>query len=201
MWGSTGRRWWASVWQERTGAPGCRDFGRWPKRRSPAWRWWPICCLRRHAGASGRYDDAVVRLVRAVELFGTVRLQQAHGIDIRDPDQARLPEALRAELAVSRDRWPGSLELSYHMLEALGDPVGRLFARRRAVLREALACCRDSLLLSGSAALDEQEYEAVRNRLEGFLHEAARVVAASLHAPQLPRSEVLEWVELGPAGA
>ncbi|BBM69640.1 TIGR02710 family CRISPR-associated protein [Rhodothermus marinus] len=149
----------------------------------------------------GRYDDAVVRLVRAVELFGTVRLQQAHGIDIRHPDQARLPEVLRAEPAVSRDRWPGSPELSYHMLEALGDPVGQLFARRRSVLREALERCRDSLLLAGSAALDEQEYEAVRNRLEGFLHEAARVVAESLRAPQLPRSEVLEWVELGPAGA
>ncbi|ACY49719.1 TIGR02710 family CRISPR-associated CARF protein [Rhodothermus marinus] len=143
-----------------------------------------------------RYDDAVVRLLRALELFGTIRLRQAHGLDVGQLEPARLPERLRETLASTGYRGAVEVETVYRLLEALGDPVGRLFAKRRTSLLEALEQSRHSRLIGGNFSIDEQTYGVVRSRLEGFLHEAARLTDQTLQAPQLPRSEVLDWVGL-----
>jgi len=148
----------------------------------------------------GRYDEAALRLYRAMELFAATRLRQAHGIEAGLPTPSQLPESLRSIYALcwnEAGQVRPQLELSYRLLEALDDPVGRLFGRRRQELREALARCRRSPLLEGSETMDPPTYEAVRSRLEGFIREVARRLGVTLPAEQLPRADVLEWVELG----
>ncbi len=148
----------------------------------------------------GHYDEAAVRLYRAVTLFATVQLREAHGRSVSDPDLERVSESLRGLLALYHSA-AGHLrpnpEIIYRLLEELGDPVGVLFARRPAV-RKALEACRRSYLLEGDQALEASEYETLRNRLEGFVREAARRIEVKLPARQLPRAEILEWVELAP---
>ncbi|MDQ7039533.1 MAG: TIGR02710 family CRISPR-associated CARF protein [Rhodothermus sp.] len=146
----------------------------------------------------GRYDEAALRLYRAVTLCATVQLQKAHGLSVNGLDLEQVPEALRGFFALYHSE-AGHLrpdpEILYRLLEELGDPVGELFARRPAV-RKALELCRQSYLLEGDQTLEASEYETLRNRLEGFVREAARRIEINLPTRQLPRAEILEWVEL-----
>ncbi|SHL09845.1 CRISPR-associated protein [Rhodothermus profundi] len=154
----------------------------------------------RRRAHQGRYEEAAVRLYRAMTLLAAVQLREAHGLEAGDPDLERVPASLRSLFALRRsetDRLPLDPIITYRLLEELGDPVGALFARRPAV-RKALEACQQSCLLEGDRTLDASAYETLRSRLEGFVREAAQRIEVRLPTRQLPGAEVLEWVELAP---
>jgi CRISPR-associated protein (TIGR02710 family) len=78
----------------------------------------------------GRYDDALARLYRLTEMLAQWILRKEFGIDTAAVDLAKVPDPLRAEFEVSRNRQGViqiGLDWDYRLLEALGHDVGRRF--------------------------------------------------------------------------
>jgi len=81
-------------------------------------------------GIEGKYDDAVARLYRAVELLAQSILNRTYGIKSNDVDLTLIPDTMRSTLEQHRSE-DGviriGLVLNYKVLAALGDPVGAHF--------------------------------------------------------------------------
>jgi len=115
----------------------------------------------------GRYDDAVARLYRAIEMAAQVALE-ARKPAIRtgqvQPDQ--VPASLHSEFVqryMNREGTALQLPLyaSYRLLDALGSPLGARFARVEEAVRGLLAARNGSILAHGLVPIDRAAYEAL----------------------------------------
>ncbi len=79
----------------------------------------------------GKYDDAVARLYRTVELLAQVTLRERFGIDTGNVDIDLVPEPLRDRFRDHRDPRDGKIRIglraAYDVLEVKKDPVGQVF--------------------------------------------------------------------------
>lgn len=124
--------------------------------------------------AQGRYDDAVGRLYRALELTAQVWLRQRYDLDTSNVDVARVPEAMRARLEKMRDEKGVvkiGLLLAWDVLAAFpDDPIGAAFAAQRGELLDFLSVRNESLFAHGQRPVSQQDYEAHAPRVTAFLH-------------------------------
>jgi CRISPR-associated protein (TIGR02710 family) len=135
-----------------------------------------------------KFDDAVARLYRAVELRGQVAFEAACGTSTSKVDPAKVPESLREEYQRRyRDPGTGMLRLplfaTYRLLDAIGDPVGAGFRQRKTELDQLLDARNASILAHGLVPLDAQRAQHLRD-VVGML------VPPDLERPQFPR---LPW--------
>ena len=119
--------------------------------------------------ARGRFDDAVARLYRALELLAQTRLRQRQPpLNSSDLDPEALPVTIRPrylrmrEISEMQGHGPqiklGLLE-SYLLLEALDDPLGRVFAGHRQKLLDVLQKRNHSILAHGLTPLGQADYD------------------------------------------
>lgn len=143
----------------------------------------------------GRFDDAVARLYRAVELLGQVRLQKAHGLDTGDLKLAALPEDLQRRYA-TRVREDGQVVLGliedYELLWGLKDPVGEVYQDWKPKVLNAIKCRNLSIYAHGLEPLQDRDYHEVEGVLTGFMEAALKVVGIKLRYLQLPREEIIK---------
>lgn len=110
--------------------------------------------------AQARYDDAIARIYRALELLAQLRLAIGHGILTSDVDLTRVPEPLRTRLTTRRELDPatgtgeGSIRLaltqSWELLAAYPDePLGAWYIAHAGKVRDFLATRNYSLLAHG----------------------------------------------------
>jgi CRISPR-associated protein (TIGR02710 family) len=99
-------------------------------------RAWYLCYdLLGNAGRradEGRYDDAVARLYRTLELIGSATLREKYGIDASNASPGQIPQALREEFVRKYlDPEKSALRIplygAYSLLNELGDTRGRNF--------------------------------------------------------------------------
>ncbi|MBX6350934.1 MAG: TIGR02710 family CRISPR-associated protein, partial [Clostridia bacterium] len=133
--------------------------------------------------AQGRYDDAVARLYRALELTAQVRLRTRHGVDTSAVDPLWLDERLRAAPAEtaaslgerrSRASAEGStlalaLVEAWDLLASLGDPFGVAFAAARRPIVGELHRRNGSILAHGLEPIRREVWEEFRRRVLEFL--------------------------------
>lgn len=144
--------------------------------------------------SQGRYEDAVLRLYRAVELLAQVRLLLQHGLDTGDLDLARVPPPLRNELASrAGKRATAGLLDGYRILDALGDPLGKLFADGWADrIRELLLLRNKAFMEHGFQPLGKDGWERAREIGMGFLEAGAAAIGLKLAVPRPPTWEAVE---------
>jgi hypothetical protein len=149
--------------------------------------------------ARGRYDDAVARLYRAVELFAQTRLRQRDPpLDSSDLDLGALPDEIRTryermrEIAEAQGHGPqvklGLME-DYVLLESLGDPLGEVFASQKGRLRDAISRRNNSILAHGLIPMSVADYETMHSVAESLLEEGLHALGLRLDAPQFPLLE------------
>ncbi len=162
----------------------------------------PVLDLVRNAerrAARGRFDDAVARLYRAVELFAQTRLlQREPPLDSGNLDLDRLPPSVRPryekirELSQSRGEGAevklGLLE-DYALLVELDDPLGQVFKPREKRLREALKRRNHSILAHGGKPIGQEGYEQMHSVVQELVTEGLAALGIRLSAPQFPRLE------------
>lgn len=161
------------------------------------------CDLLRNAerrAAQHRFDDAVARLYRAVELFAQVRLgQRTPPLASGDLDLDALPEHLRAKYEAMRDARDGKIRLGlrqdYDLLAELGDPAGTAYRRHEKRLLHVLTARNASILAHGTTPLTAAAYEEVANVVGEMLQEACSALKIRVAAPQLPLLRGSELVE------
>ncbi|WP_129678158.1 TIGR02710 family CRISPR-associated CARF protein [Candidatus Chloroploca sp. Khr17] len=132
---------------------------------------------RRAAASHHRFDDAVARLYRAIELLAQVQLERRHELRSGDLDVAKLPEALRPTYEMRRHEGKVRLGLqdSYALLVALNDPLGVAFTRVQGPLANALLSRNQSILAHGLTPITEREYRSLAEHVETLLMVAAEL--------------------------
>jgi hypothetical protein len=125
-----------------------------------------------------KYDDALARLYRTIELIAQYRLKAAHGIITKDVELGELPEALREKYERLRDG-DGKIRLglfkAYELLSDLEDELGEKFVSNRR-LHNLLKRRNDSILAHGLTSVDED----VVSQLRGFTLELAKQVVPKI---------------------
>lgn len=157
--------------------------------------------------AQGRYDDAVARVYRALELLAQLRLRVAHEIDTSAVESAKIPESIREELAATpRREGPPKvgLDWAWRLLENCpGDPLGRWFAERKTRVRDWLEHRNYSILAHGLRPIGEATWQMDGRAGIDLCREAlGRLAEAKGRAPlrhtQFPQEELLAAVDEHP---
>lgn len=104
----------------------------------------------------GKFDDAVARLYRLVEMLAQRELR-VYGLETGDLDLTKLPADLAAAYAKERDPSDGKVKIglrdSYRVLTALGSPLGKAFDAAVA-LGDDLSARNRSILAHGVTPID-----------------------------------------------
>ena len=143
-----------------------------------------------------RYDDAVGRLYRAIELLEQIRLFKSYGILTGDVDVNKLPEPLQAEYEVMRSPRNQKVMIglfqSYELLSKLdNDSLGKLFVLHRGQILNSLEVRNNSLLAHGFQPINESRYRAFYSVIGSFIQEAITLIIPSKFkslAMQFPQS-------------
>jgi CRISPR-associated protein (TIGR02710 family) len=144
----------------------------------------------------GRYDDAVGRLYRAVELTAQVWLWQRHGIETGSVNVTSVPEAISGRVEKERDE-KGVIKigllLAWDVIAAFsGDSLGEYFKPHRSALLNFLIVRNNSLFAHGLSPVSEGDYRLHAPFVEKFVRDAIDCTLMSLAKkrivtlPQLP---------------
>jgi CRISPR-associated protein (TIGR02710 family) len=146
--------------------------------------------------AQERYDDAVGRLYRALELLVQIRLKKTYGIKTGDVDIQQLPEALRNEYEQQRSPVKGVIQLasrkSYELLSKLpNDPIGKLYQENANKIINVLEVRNNSLFAHGFKPINSDDYQKVSEVFTNFIQSAITAVVEpklQLQPPQFPNT-------------
>ena len=148
----------------------------------------------------GRFEDAALRLYRAVELWAQLSLkhryhQDTSNLNLDDPRFAALPSELQRRLQERREKegraWVGLVE-AYELLVALDDPVGRVFQEGWNERLKDLLSQRNRLFLThGLVPVSQEDWERAHSQTRKFLEEAHRALGRRFEPVAFPRWEDL----------
>ena len=134
-----------------------------------------------------RYDDAVGRLYRALELLAQIRLLKGYGIKTGDVDLTKLPENLRDEY--DKKRVKGKIQIplreSYELLSKISsdDPIGKIYLENANKIINALQVRNNSLFAHGFNPINSNDYEKTSEVFVNFIKLA--ISAVVINKPQI----------------
>ncbi|MFB2739124.1 TIGR02710 family CRISPR-associated CARF protein [Umezakia ovalisporum] len=149
--------------------------------------------------AQERYDDAVGRLYRALELLAQIRLLKTYGIKTGDVDIEKLPESLKNEYEQKRSPVKGKIQLAlksnYELLSKLpDDPIGKLYQKSANKIINALEVRNNSLFAHGFKPITSSDYEKVKEVFVNFIQDAiTSVIPAKLQLQPLQFPKNLQF--------
>jgi len=130
-------------------------------------------------GEEGKFDDAVARLYRVIELIGQYRLK-AHGItSTADVPFAKIPAELRHIFSDRTGKIRIGLEMDYGFLDAFSDELGKKFKNDKA-LRNALTRRNESIYAHGLEPINKADYQTLVAKAMDFALVAIKNVNALL---------------------
>jgi CRISPR-associated protein (TIGR02710 family) len=150
----------------------------------------------RRGDIEGKYDDAVARFYRIIELMAQDRLKSEHGIDTSNVSVDVLPPKLKTEWESRLENGTLSIGLndSYRLLSALGDVLGDVLQSPR--IKDLLSKRNYSILAHGLTPLGYEDYEKLKNETLSiatkYVYDFERLVEDSTH----PHIEQLEFLML-----
>lgn len=137
-----------------------------------------------------RYDDAVGRLYRALELLVQIRLQH-HSIMTEDVDIDNVPETYRAQL---QSRYEGQITIgiveSYDLLSHFSDdPLGSIYQKQRSQIQDVLQLRNKSLFAHGFTPLSQANFQRCHQTLGNFILEGITAIVSDKvnMPPQFPQ--------------
>jgi CRISPR-associated protein (TIGR02710 family) len=124
-----------------------------------------------------RYDDAVGRLYRALELLAQVRLWQKYQIRTGNLDISKLPENIRGDYN-NHDEL--GLFQSYQLLAQIkSEPMGKLYQQHKQDIKKVLKKRNNSLFAHGFSPITVDDYAGMHQAIEDFIHQCIEVVASN----------------------
>ena len=131
--------------------------------------------------AQQRYDDAVGRLYRALELLAQIRLYQTYNIQTGDVNLEKLPETLREEYASKHIAPNGRIQLalrnSYELLSHFSnDSIGGLYQEQKNSIINALQIRNHSLFAHGFQPITAKDYQNVNAAFGGLIQAGIKAV-------------------------
>jgi CRISPR-associated protein (TIGR02710 family) len=119
---------------------------------------------QRQAQCGHRYEDAMIRLYRALEVLAQIQLEKGHGIRSLDVRPEQLPESVREDYRrCLTSELDGKIKLSlytaYHFLKGLGDPLGQTFFNLWPQIKLVLDVQHHSILAHGFESIKPERYK------------------------------------------
>jgi CRISPR-associated protein (TIGR02710 family) len=122
---------------------------------------------KRRADLEKKYDDAVARLYRAIEVLGQTELKENFGIDTSDVKIESLPPTVRDEYLLKYREKHGEkqkikipLMASYRLLKELGSETAeRFFESYEKEIRPIIDFRNHSILAHGFTSIDEKIFQ------------------------------------------
>lgn len=137
----------------------------------------------------GKYDDAVARLYRTIELIGQYKLK-SYGIeDTGDVPREKIPPDCRVAFADRKGKIQLPLEWDYRFLAAFKDGLGDRFINNGKI-RGALSTRNNSILAHGLRPVSSHDYD---NLLEIAAELAACVMKTKELDKLLTGSKFIKW--------
>jgi len=120
-----------------------------------------------------RYDDAVGRIYRAMELFAQLYLLKHYKIKTSNIKLELLPEKIREEYKLMEDD-KGKIRIglmeAYELIYKIGNnPIAEIFKNKKGVILNNLEIRNASLLAHGFKPINEDDYNKVYKSHVGFL--------------------------------
>ena len=144
--------------------------------------------------AQGRYDDAIARTYRALELAAQTRLKTKYSLDTSDADLEKVPEGLRSSLEAYRSE-DGQIRIplfaAWRLLSDIEDEAfGKWFQTNKGKVQDFLGTRNMSILAHGNQPIGKADFEAKGRAGISLCREAlASIPRAQRNArsvPQLP---------------
>jgi len=136
-----------------------------------------------------RFDDAVARLYRALEMLAQIRLKTAHGYNTSEISLEKLPEQLREKYRKhtrEEEKIMLGLREDYCLLTKLDDEIGKEFVKKEKQILDKLKIRNYSILAHGETPVTEKGYQKVSDTLVSFINEALNKYGLNPKVPQLP---------------
>lgn len=147
----------------------------------------------------GKYDDAMARLYRVIELIAQYRLKSVYGIDSSNVEIERLPRGIREKYEKliedyyeddRKKRIKLGLRKDYELLKDLGDEIGKEFYGNKR-LQHLLSKRNESILAHGLSAIPKEVYEELLSITLEFARIAVPDVDVLMKKSEFPRIEEL----------
>jgi len=125
----------------------------------------------RRGDVEKKYDDAVARLYRVIELLGQYRLRKKFGIETSRVSIEHLPDTLKTEWLprFKTGEIKAGLFDSYRLLAELGDDLGNLLESER--MRDRLSNKNSSILAHGLEPVGEDTYRGMKAEVHRAISE------------------------------
>jgi CRISPR-associated protein (TIGR02710 family) len=122
-----------------------------------------ISNAERKGNEQQKYDDAVARLYRTMELMAQYKLKTQYGINPSKAETSKIPEELlkKWNIASETETIKLSLERDYELLKALGDKLGEKYEEDKE-LKNLLSKRNTSILAHGLEPVNKQTYRHLR---------------------------------------
>lgn len=121
-------------------------------------------------GEEGKYDDAVARLYRTMELIAQYRLYQKYGINTSDVDLQKIPASSKEWLLESKNsegKIQIGLQKDYRLLKDFDDELGIRFSEDEE-LKSLLGTRNSSILAHGRTPVTKKHYKKLFEKVIGF---------------------------------
>ena len=154
---------------------------------------WDLIENAQRRANQGRYDDAVLRLYRALEMFAQIRLRSQYGISTDDIKLDKLPTQARTafnwQLAQKRNKITAGFYDAYRLLSDLGDPIGPIYNKWKDNTKELMSKRNRSILAHGEDPVGRGVWEEARALTHDFLGEMAVAIGVRTDWPHFPTWE------------
>lgn len=154
---------------------------------------WDLILNAERRAAQSRFDDAVGRLYRALELTAQIRLQRTYGIYTVHVPPEVIPECVRPLLMEGKTPDPktGCVRVglfdSWRILSAFpDDPLGQRFDPLKGHLQTALEIRNHSLFAHGFQSINLDAWRGFHKLVSGFLADCIRDLTREELPAQLP---------------
>jgi len=140
-----------------------------------------------------KYDDAVARLYRTIELIAQYRLRKNYGIDPSNAETEKIPQNLMEKWNIPKDQKTVKLALNndYELLDALGDPLGQKYLEDRK-LKNLLLKRNASILAHGQTPVTKQTYIQLHKKTIEYAETTIKNLKQLME-----NSKFIKWKEMG----
>lgn len=138
-----------------------------------------------------KYDDAIARLYRALELIAQIRLKE-YGIDTSNVDSATLKK-----YGVDSDFKPDFNEIiklglvqDYELLNSLGDELGEFYIKNKDDFLAVISSRNNSILAHGLSSQTEKQYNKFRDLVLKFASVLNPEMDEYIHETKFPEFRI-----------
>jgi len=119
--------------------------------------------------SQGKFDDAMLRIYRALELMAQKELLENHRIETGNLRPDQIPKSLQPKLLPRFNKESETLKIgledSWELLLSLGDPIASAYQQNRDLLRKIQVARNESLLAHGFTPVSESTYEKLKTAI------------------------------------